>query len=312
VATKTDRDLGQPERLERGTAGDLDLRLDEVDPRDLLGHGVLDLDARIGLDEVVLSGGGDEKFEGPRVAVADVLGELDRVRVELAPQLAVEPHRRRDLHDLLVAALHRAVTLEQVDRVAGVIGENLHLDVPRLVDEALDEHRAVAERRRRLGDRARKRVVELLGLPDDSHPTTTAAERRLDHQWVADLVREGPSLLDRGHRIGGARDDGNFARLGQPAALGLVAELLEHLGRRTHEGNARLFALARELGPLGQKAVTGVNCIHPVVDRDLNDVVDRQVGANRRVMAAEHVRLVRFVPVQMHPVLMREDRDRAD
>jgi hypothetical protein len=37
---------------------DVDLRLDDVDAGDLLGHGVLDLDARIDLDEVEFAGVG--------------------------------------------------------------------------------------------------------------------------------------------------------------------------------------------------------------------------------------------------------------
>jgi len=41
-----------------GALGDADLRLDDVDPGDLLGDGVLDLDARVHLDEVEASGVG--------------------------------------------------------------------------------------------------------------------------------------------------------------------------------------------------------------------------------------------------------------
>ena len=46
--------LGEAQLLEGGTGGDLDLGGDDVDARDLLSDGVLDLDTGVDLDEVVL------------------------------------------------------------------------------------------------------------------------------------------------------------------------------------------------------------------------------------------------------------------
>ena len=43
-------------------------------------------------------------------------------------QRRVEVRRRGDLHDLLVAALHRAVPLVEVDHLALAVGEDLQLD----------------------------------------------------------------------------------------------------------------------------------------------------------------------------------------
>ena len=58
---------------------------------------------------------------------------------------ALDRGRRRLLDQLLVASLHRAVALAEVDRVAVAVGEDLDLDVPRLDDRALED----ARRRRR-------------------------------------------------------------------------------------------------------------------------------------------------------------------
>ena len=44
-------------------------------------------------------------------------------------------------------ALHRALALEQMHDVAVSVGEDLHFDVARAIDQALDVQRAVAERR---------------------------------------------------------------------------------------------------------------------------------------------------------------------
>ena len=53
---------------------------------------------------------------------------------------------RRDLDDLLVAALHRAVALPEVDEVAVRVAEDLHFDVLGAGDVAFDEDFGRAER----------------------------------------------------------------------------------------------------------------------------------------------------------------------
>ena len=46
---------------------------------------------------------------------------------------------------LLVPALHAAVALGQVDGIAVAVGEDLHLDVARPLNEALEQHPVVAK-----------------------------------------------------------------------------------------------------------------------------------------------------------------------
>jgi hypothetical protein len=83
-----------------------------------------------------------------RVACADVVGE----------------HRRRALLDqLLVVALHGAVALADVDRVAVAIGEHLDLDVATALDQPLEEHALVAERAAGLALGLGERGLDLVG-----------------------------------------------------------------------------------------------------------------------------------------------------
>ena len=116
---------------DRRAFGDADLRLDDVDAGDHLGDGVLDLDARIDLDEVELAGVGiQQELDGAGAEVVDGARRCAaRARRVPARCVVVEIRRRRALDDLLVAALHGAVALEQVDEVAVRVAEDLHLDV---------------------------------------------------------------------------------------------------------------------------------------------------------------------------------------
>ena len=174
--------LGQPEVGQRLAGRDPHLGLHEVDVGDLLGHGVLDLDARVHLDEDVVAGRVEQELDGAGVAVADLGGEADGVGAHALADRRVEVRGRRDLDDLLVAALHRAVPLEQVDDVAGAVGEDLHLDVPRLDHGLLDEHRRVAERALGLAHAGLDRLAQVAGLVDPAHAAAAAAGDRLDEQ----------------------------------------------------------------------------------------------------------------------------------
>src|SRR5690606_31467986 len=111
---------------ERKALRDEDLGADEVDAGDALGHRVLDLDARVHLDEEpVAAVHVVEELHGARVVVADAPGERDGGVAEVLADGRVELDGGRDLDDLLIAALHGAVALVEVDDVSVAVAEDL-------------------------------------------------------------------------------------------------------------------------------------------------------------------------------------------
>ena len=99
-----------------GALGDADLRLDDVDAGHFLGDGVLDLDARIDLDEVDGAGIGiHQELDRAGAPVIRGVGDRDGIAAKLLPLRIVEVRRRRALDHFLVAALHGAVALEKMD-----------------------------------------------------------------------------------------------------------------------------------------------------------------------------------------------------
>ena len=90
----------------------------------------------------------------------------------------VHARRRRFLDHLLVAALQRAVALEQMDDIAVLVAEHLHLDMARAGDIFLDQHAVVAEGGRRLalaggqrlGEVRRRRSTLRMPLPPPPAP----------------------------------------------------------------------------------------------------------------------------------------------
>ena len=133
-------------RSESGSPGrDQHLLAHEVDPGHLLGDGVLDLDAGVHLHEVVVAVRGEQALDRPGGAVAGGARGIDRDPADPLAQRLVDRGRGRLLDELLVAPLDRAVALAEVDHVAVRVGEHLHLDVPRILEVALDVDAAVGE-----------------------------------------------------------------------------------------------------------------------------------------------------------------------
>ena len=130
-------------------ARDADLLLHDVDAGDHLGDRVLDLHARVHLDEVELAVLVQE-LEGAGAFVADLAARLGAALADAQPRARIDVRRGRFLDDFLVPALHRAVAVAEIDRVAVLVGEHLDFDVARLLQKFLEIDRRVAERRLRL------------------------------------------------------------------------------------------------------------------------------------------------------------------
>ena len=121
----------QPQRRKPVAGGDAQLQLHQVQPRDLLGDGVLDLQARIGLDEdkrPIIRSLIDQEFEGAQAAIAQPLGHRQRSLGQRCAQREAQAGAGRDLHQLLVLALQRAFPLAQAHHLL-TVADDLDLDV---------------------------------------------------------------------------------------------------------------------------------------------------------------------------------------
>ncbi len=307
-AAQGDGLLGQTEVGECLAGGDAQLGLDEVDVGDLLGHRVLDLDARVHLDEDVVAVPVEEELHGAGVAVADLPGEAHGVGADAVAQGGVEAGGGREFDHLLVAALHRAVPFEQVNDVALAVGEDLHLDVTGFDDGLLQEHRGVAERGCRLPGRRLDGLPQLGGVLDAAHAASAAARDRLDEHGEPDVVGGADQFVDVGRGCGGAQDR-HTGLAGGGHGTRLVPGQFQDPGARSDEGDARLFAGLGQLRVLGQEAVARVDGVGVRPSRGAHDLLHGEIGADRVPRFADLVRLVRLEAVQRVAVLVREDGD---
>src|SRR6185295_2639529 len=273
--------------------------------------GVLDLDPGVDLDEVELVAVDvDEELHRRGVDELSLRDERDRGLAERLADQRVEVRRGGDLDDLLVAALHGAVALPEMDDLAVGVAEDLDLDVLRVGDVALEEDRVVPEGGPGLAPRLLQPLLELLGLVDDAHAASAAAEAGLHDQRETDplgfLLQSRPGL----DRPVGAGQDGK-AGLDRELARGdLVAEEFEHLGRRSDEGDARVTAGPREVRILGEESVAGMDGVDLDALGQVDDAVDVEIRGDRALALADLVGLVGLEAVEAEAVFPRVNRDR--
>ena len=238
---------------------DADLLAHEVEPREGLGHGMLDLQSRVHLEEVEAPLGIDDELDGPRAHVAERAARRHRRRAHALAHLAGEPRRRRLLDELLVPPLDRALPLEGVQEVAVGVAQDLHLDVAAALETGLEEERVVTEGAGRLTPRPGHRVGKLTLAPDHAHTLAAAAGRGLDEQRVAEPLGLAREVGRAEPRDGHARQR-RHARRGHEA---LGGELVAHGGdrrrRRPDPGQPGRLHGARERRVLGEKAVPRVH-----------------------------------------------------
>ena len=131
----------------------------------------------------------DQEFEGAEIVVMrgsrQLPGGVDDARTQAIAQRGA----RRHFDELLVAPLDRAFAFPQMADRAVMVADDLHLDMARLADQALDIDAVVSEGGLRLGLAARIGFLQLRGVLDEPHAAPAAAGHRLDHDRAAGAER---------------------------------------------------------------------------------------------------------------------------
>ena len=180
-----ERDIPLPE-AEADARGRADLPFDKIDLRQHFTDGMLDLQAHVHLHEPEVSVPVAQKFQRAHTGIADSADSLGHGAKKRRALLRPDGRRGRLFEQLLVVALHGAVALAEADDVPLLVGEDLHLDVPRRGDALFKIDRAVAERG--LAFRYGKRE----GLPQlgvgmyHTDAASAAARTGLEHDGVSD------------------------------------------------------------------------------------------------------------------------------
>mmetsp|Transcript_29948 Transcript_29948/g.96097 ORF Transcript_29948/g.96097 Transcript_29948/m.96097 type:complete len:333 (+) Transcript_29948:899-1897(+) len=164
-----------------------------------------------------------------------------------------------------------------MDGVAMLVAEHLELDVARVAHEALHVARPVAEGSQGLPVGLLVQRNEVLGLLAQAHATAAAASSGLDHDRVADRIRDLLGLglvLDEAVRAG---HRGHARLVHGVTSSGLVAHDADGIGRGADELDPVIPADVNELRILGQEAIARVDGISTARDASSNHVGNVEV-----------------------------------
>ena len=191
------------------------------------------------------------------------------------------------------------------------IGQHLDLDVPRVLEVALDIDRRIGEVGLALSAGGLEGTLDLVRRANDLEALPASARRGLDRDRPAELFPKLANVLGSRDRLRRPGDDGNAGRLHPLAGGDLRPHDVDRLGRWADPGEPGVLDGAGEGCILGEESVTGMDCLGAgalrCVDHSLLDEV-----ALRGWSRPEQVRLVGGTHVQRVAIRLRVDGDGRD
>ena len=276
---------------ELGAEGHGDLLFHEINAVAAFRDAVLHLQTGVHLDHVGIAVRGHEKFHRGQGLIAHGAHEPAGVFLEPGAQFRGHafPGGRRDFHELLVVALHGAVTFVKGEDIAVMVGQHLDLDVMHISQELLHEETRVAEGRLGHGGGFEEGVLELGLAVHGEDAAATAAAFGLEHDGQPDLIGELARLIN-GHGSLGAGNDRDAQLAGHLAALDLVAEQVHGLLGGADEDNAVVPAEGREAAVFRSEAPAGMDAHHAAALGKLHDALDIKIGTRVRAQKKQFLR----------------------
>ena len=153
---------------------------------------MLDLQTRIHFHEIklhrlrlVIGRLFDDEFHGARAHIVHSFGSSDCGFTHLLAQCGSHARRRGFFEHLLMATLHRAVTLKQIHAIALRICKNLNLNMAWTLHIFFNQDRVITKTVFRFTLTTRQGVSKVCGFFNDAHALATTTRTGFDQHGVA-------------------------------------------------------------------------------------------------------------------------------
>ncbi|MNI38878.1 hypothetical protein D3C73_930380 [compost metagenome] len=253
---------------------------------------------------------GEQELHGAGVLVSHGLGCAHRQVADIGALFRGQLWAWGDFDQLLVAALDRAVTFEQVHHVAEAVAKNLRFNVLRIDDTFFQEHFRRTKSLGGFGNDTWESLFEFFTAVAATNAATATTGSGLEHHRVTDAIAFGQGFFDARHVAFSARGH-RYTGLDHAATgFGLVAHAANHFSRRANELDPAFGADLRQLGVFRKEAVAWVQCIATGFHSQVHQLARVQVTG--QWLGTNAVGLVRSLDVQGMTVGIGVDRDRAN
>ena len=254
---------------------------------------MLHLNAGVDFNEVVLAAVHVvQVFHGARVAVVGLASQAQCRFAQLGAGGFIHVGGGGAFHHFLVAALDRAVALEQVHQVAVLVAQHLHFHVAGTAHQLFQVHLVIAKGGQGLALGQLHHGGQIGFGFNDAHATAATAPAGLEHQRIAHTQGHGLGGLDVGGQGACGGYHGHLGRHGHGAGGHFVAQGAHHVAFGANEGNACGSAGIGKVGVFAQKTVAGVNGIDVGLFGNADDVFNVQIGRNGLFARTHQVGLV--------------------
>ena len=207
-----------------------------------------------------------------------------------------------------MAALHRAVTLKEVDHVAVAVGHDLHLNVLRVNHGALDVDIRVTESSLRLTRRLSCKLLYILDLLNEAHAAAATTGNCLHKHRELEILGILSQLLRVRRRLR-VLQRRQASTLSSVDSGRLITSQIKGLSGRANELDALLFTAAGKVRTLRQEPVAGVHSIRAGLFCRTDDFFNVQVRLDRLALNTDLNRFVRERAVERVTVLTWVDRN---
>ena len=236
----------------------------------------------------VVAGLFHNKFHSARTHVVHRAGRSHSRRAHLRAQGLGHAGGGGFFEHLLVATLHRAIALKQINVIALAVAKDLDLNVARALHVFFNQHGAVAKAAYGLALAAGQGGGKVAGRLDNAHALAATARAGFDQHGVANAV--GLALQKRRVLVGAvvAGHQRYASALHQLLGFGLQTHGANGAGRWANKGQPGVGAGLRKGIVLAQKAITRMNGLRARGQRSVDDGLPAQIAVLGRTATNMH------------------------
>ncbi len=204
-------------------------------------------------------------------------------------------------------ALHRALTLTEVDYIAILVSDNLDLNVLGIFKEFLNKDSRVVESSQCLMSAKLIIGLHLALFVANTHTTTTTTSRRLDNYRVSKLICLLYSCFSSRHTLEIAAKHWNLNTTSYAFGDNLVTHGMNNLRRRADEDYTSISAGLGKIGIFREITITRVHRLDIVIDSDLNQILDIEELGDTRICVREIHNLINLLQIDCIRLLFSAD-----
>ena len=166
----------------------MDLLFNNIDSGNQLRHRVFNLDPGIHLQEIEIKLFIHQKLNGSCVGISNLFPDLYSRFAHFFPNFRSEGGGGRLFDDLLVPSLDGTFTLKQMDDIAVLVGQDLDLNMTRLLQILFDVNGLISKVSFCLACCSFECLFQFLFIPDDPHPFASATRCCLQQHRKTNLI----------------------------------------------------------------------------------------------------------------------------